>query len=201
MTSAGYLTHDAATGRFALPPEHAPALADEGGPFFFGGAYEMLLALGHNLRPADRRLPPRRRRAAGGLRRALLGRDGAVHGRLVRQPPRAGLVAGDARRAGASSRAAPSWPTSAAAAAARSSGWRRRFPASRFVGYDVFAPSIEVARTRAAEAGVDDRVRFEVRDVAEGLPRHFDVITTFDVVHDARDPLGLLRSIREGPRS
>src|SRR5262249_13713613 len=46
MTNAGYLVHDASTGRFALHAEHAPALAEEGGPFFFGGAYEMLLALG-----------------------------------------------------------------------------------------------------------------------------------------------------------
>src|SRR5215831_16271293 len=46
MTNAGYLVHDSRTGRFALPPEHVPALAEEGGPFFFGGAYEMLLALG-----------------------------------------------------------------------------------------------------------------------------------------------------------
>src|SRR5262245_36899109 len=41
MASAGYVTHDPATNRFTLPAEHAPILADEGGPFFFGGAYEM----------------------------------------------------------------------------------------------------------------------------------------------------------------
>jgi hypothetical protein len=46
MTNAGYLVHDSETGRFTLPPEHVPALAEEGGPFFFGGAYQMLLALG-----------------------------------------------------------------------------------------------------------------------------------------------------------
>jgi 2-polyprenyl-3-methyl-5-hydroxy-6-metoxy-1,4-benzoquinol methylase len=42
------------------------------------------------------------------------------------------------------------------------------------------------------------RIRFEARDVARGLPEKFDVITTFDVVHDAVDPMGLLRSIRAG---
>jgi hypothetical protein len=41
---------------------------------------------------------------------------------------------------------------------------------------------------------VAERVRFEVRNVAEPLPAPIDVITTFDVVHDAADPLGLLRS-------
>ena len=71
------------------------------------------------------------------------------------------------------------------------------FPASRFVGYDAFAPHVDVARERAAAAGVADRVRFESLDVQHQLPQSFDLITTFDVVHDAVDPLGLLRTIRE----
>jgi len=50
---------------------------------------------------------------------------------------------------------------------------------------------------RAAEAGVADRISYQVLDAAAGLPGPFDVITTFDVVHDAVDPLGLLRSIRD----
>ncbi len=37
-------------------------------------------------------------------------------------------------------------------------------------------------------------------DAAAGLPESFDVITTFDVVHDAVDPLGLLRSVRDALR-
>ena len=45
MATAGYVTYDAANGRFTLPPEHVAALAQEGGPFFFGGIYQMLPAL------------------------------------------------------------------------------------------------------------------------------------------------------------
>jgi SAM-dependent methyltransferase len=44
-------------------------------------------------------------------------------------------------------------------------------------------------------------VRFEHQDVSEGLPEQYDVITTFDVVHDAVNPRGLLRAIRKGLRS
>ena len=40
-----------------------------------------------------------------------------------------------------------------------------------------------------------DRVRYEVRDAASDLPGRFDVITTFDVIHDAVDPVAVLRSI------
>ena len=45
MTTAGYLEYDASTRRFSLPAEHAAAVAAEGGPFFFGGVYEMIPAL------------------------------------------------------------------------------------------------------------------------------------------------------------
>ena len=62
------------------------------------------------------------------------------------------------------------------------------FPASTFVGYDSFEGQLELARQAAADAGVADRVRFELLDAAAGLPERFDVISTFDVVHDAIDP-------------
>ena len=61
-----------------------------------------------------------------------------------------------------------------------------------------FQPTIELATRKAVAAGIGDRIRFEARDVSRGLPEKFDVITTFDVVHDAIDPIGLLRSIRAG---
>src|SRR5512143_2999622 len=43
MATAGYLRYCTETGAFVLPPEHAPALAEEAGPMFFGGVYEILL--------------------------------------------------------------------------------------------------------------------------------------------------------------
>jgi hypothetical protein len=39
-------------------------------------------------------------------------------------------------------------------------------------------------------------VRFELLDAVGGLPGRYDIVTTFDVVHDAVDPRGLLRAIR-----
>jgi 2-polyprenyl-3-methyl-5-hydroxy-6-metoxy-1,4-benzoquinol methylase len=66
------------------------------------------------------------------------------------------------------------------------------FPQSRFVGYDVFGPNVQ----RARRAGVADRVQFHQLDAAAGLPAQFDVVTTFDVIHDAVDPLRLVRAIR-----
>lgn len=64
------------------------------------------------------------------------------------------------------------------------------FPRSTFVGYDAHAGSVAVARQRAAEAGLADRVRFEVGH-CHGYPDEgVDVITFFDAFHDLGDPVG-----------
>src|SRR4030095_15954053 len=44
MATAGYLNYDRPTKRFSLPAEHASVLAQENGPFFCVGIYQMLPA-------------------------------------------------------------------------------------------------------------------------------------------------------------
>ncbi|WP_114907822.1 methyltransferase domain-containing protein [Ornithinimicrobium murale] len=64
------------------------------------------------------------------------------------------------------------------------------YPNSQFVGYDVHPASVDTARQRAAEAGVSDRVRFEV-NFCQGYPdRDVDVVMFFDAFHDLGDPVG-----------
>lgn len=76
-----------------------------------------------------------------------------------------------------------------------------RFPASRFVGYDLCPDAIEHA-TRAARAAGLENVRFETRDLSgyDEVAR-FDFITSFDAVHDQKDPQDLLRRLRRALRS
>ena len=45
MFCAGYLEYDPGSGRFTLPPEHAPVLAQENGRVFLGGVYQSLPGL------------------------------------------------------------------------------------------------------------------------------------------------------------
>ncbi len=67
------------------------------------------------------------------------------------------------------------------------------FPNSRFLGVDGHAESVASARANAKEAGVDDRVTFEVAD-ARGYPgRNIDLICFFDCLHDMGDPIGAAR--------
>jgi hypothetical protein len=71
----------------------------------------------------------------------------------------------------------------------------RAWPDSEFVGYDYHPPSIRVARERAEEAGVADRVRFEVAGAKDYPGRDFDLVTFFDCLHDMGDPVGAARHV------
>jgi 2-polyprenyl-3-methyl-5-hydroxy-6-metoxy-1,4-benzoquinol methylase len=70
------------------------------------------------------------------------------------------------------------------------------FPKSTFAGADYHDGSIETARTRAVEAGVSDRVRFEVTPAASYGGGDYDLVTMFDCLHDMGDPVGAARHVR-----
>lgn len=70
------------------------------------------------------------------------------------------------------------------------------FPNSTFVGSDYHGGSIETARGRAEEAGVADRVRFEVVPAAAYSGTGYDLVTMFDCLHDMGDPVGAARHVR-----
>jgi ubiquinone/menaquinone biosynthesis C-methylase UbiE len=71
------------------------------------------------------------------------------------------------------------------------------YPNSEVFGSDYHQGSIELARKRAADAGVADRIRFEVAS-AQDFPGHgYDLVATFDCLHDMGDPLGAAKHIRQ----
>jgi SAM-dependent methyltransferase len=67
------------------------------------------------------------------------------------------------------------------------------YPNSRFFGFDFHAPSIDVARKRAAETGVSNRVTFTTATAKGYTERGFDLICFFDCLHDMGDPVGAAR--------
>jgi len=71
------------------------------------------------------------------------------------------------------------------------------YPNATIAGSDYHAGSIELARKRAAEAGVADRVSFEVASAQTFAGSGYDLVTTFDCLHDMGDPLAAARHIRE----
>jgi len=71
-----------------------------------------------------------------------------------------------------------------------------RFPASRFTGYDLCADAIEHATGAARDKGLTN-VTFDRRDLTGyAEPGRFDFVTSFDAVHDQKDPEGLIRGLK-----
>jgi SAM-dependent methyltransferase len=76
----------------------------------------------------------------------------------------------------------------------------RTFPNSRFVGYDFSDEAIARARAEAGEHGTTN-VRFEVKDAAAlGEEARYDLVTTFDAIHDQADPATVLKGIADALR-
>lgn len=78
----------------------------------------------------------------------------------------------------------------------------REFPNSSFTGYDISEEGVARGRAEAAAHGAEN-IRFEVKDAARlEESSRYDLITTFDAVHDQADPAAVLagieRSLRPG---
>jgi SAM-dependent methyltransferase len=69
------------------------------------------------------------------------------------------------------------------------------FPHSRFTGYDLCASAVAAARRQAAALGLAN-VRFETRDVTHLEGESYDLVLTFDAVHDQAHPAAVLANIR-----
>jgi SAM-dependent methyltransferase len=63
-------------------------------------------------------------------------------------------------------------------------------------GFDDHPGSIDAARKRAADAGLADRVVFEVAS-ATAFGGQYDLVCFFDCLHDMGDPTGACAHVRE----
>jgi SAM-dependent methyltransferase len=71
------------------------------------------------------------------------------------------------------------------------------FPKSSFFGFDYHDKSIKTARERAKDAGVSDRIEFEVAGAKDYPGSDYDFVTFFDCLHDMGDPVGAASHVRE----
>jgi 2-polyprenyl-3-methyl-5-hydroxy-6-metoxy-1,4-benzoquinol methylase len=196
QAAGGIVTYDPPTGAYTLPAEHAVALTDEHSPAYLPGFFEIAYGT-----VADADSIAEAARAGGG--RGWHEHNEHVHvgcERFFRPGYEANLVTswlpaleGVSDKLVAGARVADIGCGHGASTILMA----RAYPNSRFVGSDYHAGSIEVARARAAEAGVGDRVRFEVADAAGFTGRDYDLVTVFDALHDLGDPVGAARHVRE----
>jgi ubiquinone/menaquinone biosynthesis C-methylase UbiE len=77
----------------------------------------------------------------------------------------------------------------------------RTFPDSRFTGADMSPEGIAAAQAEATRLGLAN-ARFEVVDAAKlDTPERYDLVTTFDAVHDQADPRAVLHNLRRALRA
>jgi SAM-dependent methyltransferase len=193
---SGYCHHSTQTGTYWLSPEQAAVLADPTSPAFMVGI--MTLAAS-TAKDEDK------------IREAFLNGGGVgwhehhhdlFHGteRLFKPGYAANLV--------------PSWlPALDGVVAKLEAGGSvadlgcghgastillaQAFPEASVAGFDYHPASIDIARKRAAEAGVADRVQFEVASAQDFPGSGYDLICIFDALHDMGDPAGALRRCRD----
>jgi SAM-dependent methyltransferase len=196
QAAGGYVEYDPASGTYTLPPEQTMALTDEESPAYLPGFFQ--LALGSVIDS------PRITDAA----RSGDGVGWHEHGHDV--------FDGCERffRPGYNANLLPAWlPSLDGVVAKLEAGGKvadigcghgsstilmaTAFPNSTFVGSDYHEGSIETARERAKEAGVDDRVTFEHAPAASYPGQGYDLVTMFDCLHDMGDPVGAARHVRE----
>jgi ubiquinone/menaquinone biosynthesis C-methylase UbiE len=73
----------------------------------------------------------------------------------------------------------------------------KSYPKSQFVGFDYHAPSVEHAWKAAEQAGVQDRVGFQVAWAKEFPGKGYDLVAFFDCLHDMGDPAGAAAHVRQ----
>src|SRR5436305_4245485 len=181
MASAGYVEYDPDSRRFTLPAEHLPVLAQENGPIFFGGIHQMVAGMVGPLNQLIQAFQD-----GGGVPQSAY--DHNMWDGLERHTARwyENLLI-------------PVWLPAMPEVQARLErgalvadvgcgrgkaliSLAQAFPRSRYVGYDIFEPTIAQATAHAQAAGVADRVRIEQRDMSVCLPEHHDVSTTLAVI-------------------
>jgi SAM-dependent methyltransferase len=194
QAAGGFVEYDASTGRYTLPPEQTVAMTDPNSPAYLPGFFQ--IALG-TVQHTTETIEAARSGAGIGWHE----HTSDVHvgcERFFRPsynanllsswlPALDGVVAKLERGAKVADIGCGHGASTILMAEA--------FPKSRFTGSDYHQASIETARQRAA--GLGERVTFEVAAADKFSGSGYDLVTTFDALHDMGDPVGAARHVRE----
>jgi 2-polyprenyl-3-methyl-5-hydroxy-6-metoxy-1,4-benzoquinol methylase len=196
QAAGGYVSCDPAAGRFSLTEEQAFALADPDGTLYLPGAF--LLALGA-LRAESQITDAFRSGAGMGWHEhhddvfsgcEMFFRPGYVANLTTSWIP---ALEGVMEKLTAGGRVADVGCGHGASTVLLA----QAYPESKITGSDYHQASVDTARKHAAEAGLADRARFEVASAQTFSGTGYDLVATFDCLHDMGDPVGAARHIRQ----
>ena len=195
QAAGGYIQYDPSEGTYWLTEEQAFALTDPDGPVYAPGAFQLALAT---------------LRAEPQITEAFRTGDG-----FGWHHHDADVFAGCERffRPGYRANLTTSWlpaldgvETKLAAGArvadigcghgASTILLAQAFPESTITGSDYHAGSIQHAQQQAEIAGVTDRVDFQVASAQTFDGGPYDLVTTFDALHDMGDPVAAAHHVR-----
>ncbi len=196
QAAGGYVVYDPASDRYALPEEHALALADEESPFYMVGGFDVIASV-----QADEDELVRRFRSGEGMgwhehdRRLYSGTERffrpGYEAHLVADwiPALDGVMAKLERGAMVADVGCGHGASTIIMAAA--------FPNSRFRGFDYHQASVRRAYQLASQEGVADRVSFEVARAKDYPGSGYDLVCMFDCLHDMGDPVGAAAHVHQ----
>jgi 2-polyprenyl-3-methyl-5-hydroxy-6-metoxy-1,4-benzoquinol methylase len=200
QAAAGYLTYDSASQKYALPIEHAQVLVNENSPAYIPGAFQAMMAFYRDEPKLSEAFKTGKGIAWGEHDKDLF--EGTE--RFFRPSYTANLV----------SSWIPALDNGKVERKLKQGGLKvadigcghgvstilmaKAYPNCKFYGFDDHPASIEYARKKAREEGLDeDRIRFEVASSTnypspqqEGVGNGYDLIAFFDCLHDMEDPQG-----------
>lgn len=196
QAAAGYVDYNAKSKKFKLTPEQACAFADEGGPAFFAGAFEV----GQCMWLDEAKITAAFKSGDGvgwhehsqclfrGTERFF--RPG-YNNHLVSQwiPALKGVKEKLEKGAKVADVGCGHGASTILMALA--------YPNSKFYAYDYHAPSIARAKQLAKEAGVDKRITFAQASAKDFPAKDYDLVAFFDCLHDMGDPVGAGKHVKE----
>jgi SAM-dependent methyltransferase len=195
QAASGYITYDKETEKFSMSEEQAFALAEEGSPAFVPGAFQIAVA-------QFKAIPKMMQAMRTGIGIGWHEHDTSLfHGteRFFRPGYAANLVSnwipaleGVENRLKTGARVADVGCGHGASTIIMA----QAYPEATFTGFDYHAPSIDHARKAAADAGVGDRVNFEVARAQDYPGDGYDFVAVFDCLHDMGDPVGAAAHVR-----
>jgi SAM-dependent methyltransferase len=195
QAAGGYITYDPDSGRYTLPPEQAVALTDSESPAYLPGFFQ--IALGSVLDSPRITEAARSGEGVGWHQHDHNVFEGCE--RFFRPGYNANLISSWLPALEGVVEKLERGATVADVGCGHGSStilMAKGFPRSSFSGSDYHGGSIETARERAREAGVDN-VRFDVAPAAGYGGASYDLVTMFDCLHDMGDPVGAARHVRE----
>jgi 2-polyprenyl-3-methyl-5-hydroxy-6-metoxy-1,4-benzoquinol methylase len=196
QAAGGYVTYDAATKKYRLMEEQAMALAEENSPAFIPGIFHTMSAVFKDEPKITERFRTGQGLPWGDHDKSLF--EGTE--RFFRPYYNANLVSAwipaldgvevKLKKGGRVADVGCGYGASTILMA-------KAYPQSEFIGFDAHPASIETARRRAQEAGMNGRVKFEVAKSTDYPGKDYDFVAHFDCLHDMGDPVGAARHVFE----